>query len=59
MDGGKLKSAKSGQAKMVMIDTTDGVKINDAEVIQSDVERGNGVIYLIGTMSPPEEWVVA
>lgn len=50
----KLSSATTVQGSDVMIDTSDGVKINDATVIAADVMAGNGVIHVIDTVLMPK-----
>ena len=37
----------------VTVDLTDGVKINDANVIEADIEACNGVLYIIDTVLLP------
>ena len=51
----KLKSAKTVQGQTVVIDATDGVKINGAKVIKADIDCGNGVIHVIDTVLLPKE----
>jgi transforming growth factor-beta-induced protein len=51
----KLKSAKTVQGQAVAIDTTDGVKVNDAKVVKADIECDNGVIHVIDTVLLPKE----
>ena len=43
--------ADTGDA--VKIDTTSGVKINNASVVKTDVEASNGVIHVIDTVIMP------
>ncbi|PWQ93368.1 fasciclin domain-containing protein [Leucothrix arctica] len=51
-----LKSAKTLSGAEVMIDTSDGVKINDATVIKADIMTSNGIIHVIDTvLLPPAE----
>jgi uncharacterized surface protein with fasciclin (FAS1) repeats len=50
----KLKKAVTLNGQMVMIDTKDGVKINDANVIKTDIETENGVIHVIDTVLIPK-----
>lgn len=50
----KLSSAKTVQGQSVMIDATDGVKINAATVVQADIEATNGVIHVIDTVLLPD-----
>lgn len=48
-----LKSAKTLQGGELKIDAKDGVKINEAKVIQPDVMAGNGVIHVIDSVLLP------
>jgi len=48
-----LSSAETLQGSSVSIDTTNGVKIDDANVIKTDVEATNGVIHVIDTVLIP------
>ncbi len=49
----KLKSAKTVEGEDVKINTSDGVKINNATVTTSDVAADNGVIHIIDTVLMP------
>ena len=51
----KLKSAKTVQGQEVKIDTSNGVKINDAKVTKTDIVCSNGVIHVIDTVILPKE----
>ena len=53
-DVAKLSSATTVQGSDVMIDTSDGVKINDATVVAADIMAGNGVIHVIDTVLMPK-----
>ena len=48
-----LSSAKTVQGSELAIDTSNGVKINDAKVVKADVEASNGVIHVIDTVLLP------
>ncbi len=48
-----LTSAPSIQGSTLRIDTSMGVKINDAKVIKADVQASNGVIHVIDTVLIP------
>ena len=48
-----LTSATTVQGGDLTIDATDGVKVNDATVIQPDIECDNGVIHVIDTVLMP------
>jgi len=50
----KLDKAKTVQGGNVTIDATDGVKINDAKVVQADIDCSNGVIHVIDTVLLPQ-----
>jgi uncharacterized surface protein with fasciclin (FAS1) repeats len=50
----KLHSAKTVQGQNVMIDTTKGVKINDANVVKADILADNGVIHVIDKVILPK-----
>jgi len=49
----KLTSATTVQGQDVRIDTTSGVKVNDASVVKADVVASNGVIHVIDTVILP------
>jgi uncharacterized surface protein with fasciclin (FAS1) repeats len=49
----KLKQAKTLQGQQLTIDTSAGVKVNDANVVQTDVAAANGVIHVIDTVLLP------
>ncbi len=50
---GKKISVATVQGTFVDIDGTDGVMVDDAEVITADVEASNGVIHVIDTVIMP------
>lgn len=52
-DVAKIKSAKTVEGSEVKIDTTKGVKINDATVSTADVIADNGVIHIIDKVLMP------
>jgi uncharacterized surface protein with fasciclin (FAS1) repeats len=49
----KLTSAKTVQGQDVKIDATDGVKVNDANVVKADIVCSNGVIHVIDKVILP------
>jgi uncharacterized surface protein with fasciclin (FAS1) repeats len=49
----RLSSATTVQGSDLRISTEGGVRINDANVIQADVETSNGVIHVIDTVLIP------
>ena len=51
---GKKTAAKSVEGGDVMVDATDGVKINDGKVVTADVAASNGVIHAIDTVLMPK-----
>ena len=50
----KIKSAKTVQGQEVMIDASNGVKVNDATVIKADIVTDNGVIHVIDKVLLPK-----
>jgi uncharacterized surface protein with fasciclin (FAS1) repeats len=49
----KLKSATTVEGSDVKIDASNGVKVNDANVVTNDVAADNGVIHIIDTVLLP------
>lgn len=50
----KLDSATSLQGGEIAVSTTDGVKVNDANVVKTDIMTSNGVIHVIDTVLLPQ-----
>ena len=50
-----LTEATTLNGEVVKIDTTQGVMINDAKVVATDIEAGNGVIHVIDTVLLPPQ----
>jgi uncharacterized surface protein with fasciclin (FAS1) repeats len=50
---GKSLTVKTAAGLPVNVDGTFGVKVNDARVIQPDIEASNGVIHVIDTVLLP------
>ena len=48
-----ITSAKTVQGKELRIDTKDGVKVNEANVIKADIATDNGVIHVIDSVLIP------
>lgn len=48
-----LSSAKTLQGQNIAIDTSNGVKINNANVIKTDIVASNGVIHVIDKVIMP------
>jgi len=51
----KLRKAKTVQGEHVSIDASSGVRINEATVVKTDIEAGNGVIHVIDAVITPEK----
>lgn len=49
----KLSSAKTVQGQSITIDTRNGVMVDNARVIKTDVQAENGVIHVIDTVIMP------
>jgi hypothetical protein len=49
-----LDSATTVQPGTLMIDTTDGVKVDGASVVKTDIAASNGVIHVIDTVLTPK-----
>jgi len=50
----KLHSAKTVQGQSLTITNSDGVKIDDAKVITTDIQCSNGVIHVIDSVVLPK-----
>ena len=50
----KLTSAKSVQGQQLKIDTSAGVKVDGANVVQTDIVCSNGVIHIIDAVVLPK-----
>ncbi len=50
----KLRSAKTVQGQEVAIDTTAGVKVDNATVVKTDILCTNGVIHVIDSVILPK-----
>ncbi|NNF23612.1 MAG: fasciclin domain-containing protein [Rhodobacteraceae bacterium] len=51
--GGKRVSVKTVQGSSVRIDGTDGVKVDDANVVVADVVASNGIVHVIDSVILP------
>ena len=49
-----LNSAPTAQGSQVMIDASNGVKVNNANVVKTDIMTSNGVIHVIDTVLLPQ-----
>ena len=50
----ELDSARTVEGQSVSIDTSSGVMVNDASVVQADIVASNGVIHVIDTVLIPQ-----
>ena len=50
----KIEEAKTLQGSEVKITSKNGVMINNAKVVKTDIECSNGVIHVIDTVLIPE-----
>jgi uncharacterized surface protein with fasciclin (FAS1) repeats len=51
----KLKSAKTVNGQEIAISTADGVKVDNAKVVKTDIQCSNGVIHVIDAVMLPRE----
>ncbi|MFD0982003.1 fasciclin domain-containing protein [Tropicimonas aquimaris] len=51
---GQTVTAKTVNGGELMVDGRDGVKVNDAMVVQADIEASNGVIHVVDKVILPE-----
>lgn len=49
----EIEEAETVEGSVLAIDTSNGIKVNDANVVQSDVLTDNGVIHVIDTVLIP------
>ena len=47
-----LTSAKTVQGGELKVNTSDGVKVNESNVVKTDIECDNGVIHVIDAVLP-------
>jgi uncharacterized surface protein with fasciclin (FAS1) repeats len=55
----ELKSVRTVHGQALRIDTENGVRINDANVIKADVEAANGIIHVIDSVLLPSATAMA
>lgn len=53
-DVAKLESADTVEGQSIAIDTSSGVKVNDANVVKTDIKTSNGVIHVIDAVLMPK-----
>jgi transforming growth factor-beta-induced protein len=58
VDVAKLKTAKTALGQSVTIDTSEGVRIDNAKVVKADIAAGNGVIHVIDTVIMPKNDII-
>jgi uncharacterized surface protein with fasciclin (FAS1) repeats len=49
-----LNSAPTVEGSMLTIDTSDGIQVNDAKVVELDLKADNGIIHVIDTVLVPQ-----
>ena len=49
----QIEEAETVEGSIVAIDSADGIKVNDANVVKSDILADNGVIHVIDTVLVP------
>lgn len=49
----EINEAETVEGSVVAIESTDGIKVNDAKVLQTDILTDNGVIHVIDTVLVP------
>jgi len=52
-DVAKLSEAQTVEGQPIRIDTSSGVKVNDANVVKADIVASNGVIHVIDSVILP------
>ncbi len=57
-DVAKLNSAGSLQGAFLRVDTSKGVRVNEAQVVKADIQASNGVIHVIDTVLLPPADIV-
>jgi uncharacterized surface protein with fasciclin (FAS1) repeats len=50
----KIKEAKTAEGQSIKIDTADGVKVDGANVVKTDIMASNGVIHVIDSVILPQ-----
>ena len=57
-DVAKLKTAKTALGQPVKIDTSNGVRVENANVLKTDIVASNGVIHVIDTVIMPKNDII-
>jgi uncharacterized surface protein with fasciclin (FAS1) repeats len=52
-DLAQIKEAPTVEGSIVIVEQSDGIKVNDAKVVQTDILTDNGVIHIIDTVLMP------
>lgn len=55
----ELKSVRTVHGQALRVETKNGVRINDANVIKADVEAANGIIHIIDSVLLPSATAIA
>ena len=55
----EMRSVRTVHGQALRIDTENGVRINDANVITADVEAANGIIHVIDSVLLPSATAIA
>lgn len=55
----EMRSVRTVHGQALRIDTENGVRINDANVIKADVEAANGIIHVIDSVLLPSATAIA
>jgi uncharacterized surface protein with fasciclin (FAS1) repeats len=53
-DSTALGAATTVEGSKLQVDTIDGIKVNDAKIIEPDLKANNGVIHVIDTVLMPK-----
>lgn len=53
-DIASLSSSPTVEGSMLTVDTSSGVKVNEAKVVEADMKADNGIIHVIDTVLVPQ-----
>ena len=53
-DIANLSSSPTVEGSMLTVDTSSGVKVNEAKVVEADMKADNGIIHVIDTVLVPQ-----
>ncbi|MBN2014144.1 MAG: fasciclin domain-containing protein [Candidatus Altiarchaeota archaeon] len=54
-DVAKFKSARTFHGQRVLIDASEGIKVDDATIVEPDIKCSNGIIHVIDSVLMPEK----